>query len=29
LVSLGVMERPVELWPDRRLGENPFLVVLR
>jgi hypothetical protein len=29
LVSLGVMDRPVELWPDRRLGENPFLVVLR
>ena len=29
LVTLGVMERPVELWPDRRLGENPFTVVLR
>jgi hypothetical protein len=29
LVNEGVMERPVEIWPDRRLGENPFLVVLR
>lgn len=29
LVNEGVMARPVEIWPDRRLGENPFLVVLR
>jgi hypothetical protein len=24
LISHDVMDRPVELWPDRRLGENPF-----
>lgn len=29
LVNEGVMERPVEVWPERRLGENPFLFVLR
>jgi len=24
LMHYGAMDRPVELWPDRRLGENPF-----
>lgn len=24
LLYYGAMDRPVELWPDRRLGENPF-----
>jgi hypothetical protein len=24
LMYHGAMDRPVELWPDRRLGENPF-----
>jgi len=24
LMYYGAMDRPVELWPDRRLGENPF-----
>lgn len=29
LVNEGVVGRPVELWPERRLGENPFVIVLR
>jgi hypothetical protein len=24
LMHYGAMDRPVELWPDRRLGENPY-----
>lgn len=26
LIAAGVMERPVELWPDRRMGVDPRAV---
>ena len=29
LMYHGAMDRPVELWPDRRLGENPFYERIR